>query len=1221
MIFKSLSIHILAAVLIIGLSPMVRDLSANSLPYGTIDFEHLTTRDGLANPVVYDMIQDRHGFLWFGTGNGISKFNGYEFINYFPDAEDPYSIGKGPILKLFLDSKNNIWATSLSTGLYKFDEKNNRFSFFRHDPEDTNSLPSDTAYKIDEDKFGNLWISTLDAGIVRYNPDTDTYTRFQHDPSNPDSLSSNATAGILCDSQGHIWISTMKNGCDRFDPTTGIFTHYLPGTPHAIDMIEDQFHDIWIPTLGHGVYRFIRNEGRFVSYTHDNKDPNSISHNQVIKAFEDRTGTMWLTTWGGGVNIYDRESDMFKSYMHDPVNPFSISHNSTWGIFEDHSGVIWIGTYGAGVNKFDRKKERFQVTRHYPGRSDGLSHSSVKTIHEDANGIFWIGTLGGGLTKYNPASGKYRHFLHDPTDSNSICHNNVWKIVEDSRQNLWIGTEDGLDRFDKRTGQFLHFKADDGDPDTLSSNLVRSLLIDDQNRLWVGTQLHGVDRLDLSDSVTPSEIQFEHFKVHGGHNSVLFQDSSGGIWVANQNLFRFDQTEKRFKQWIFSSSDQNIAPGGLITAAVEDADHNLWIGTASRLHRLNPRTNQLKQYGPEQGLNDSSIAGLQFYPPNNLWISTSKGLSVMDFSRGIIKNYELGIFNRGATLMAKNGDLFFGSIHGMIHFSPEKIFDNPHIPNVVITSFKKMNMEYDTGTSLTLLNHLKLGYEDRYFSFDFAALDFSDPDKNQYRYRLLGFDDRWIEVDSRRRFAAYTNIDPGSYTFQVQGSNNDGIWNTKGVSVDLVVSPPWWQTRWFYSSLVLVILIIISGTIWYLVRLTFEINQRKRVEQSLRISEEKYRDVVEGTNDLITIVDHNGNLIFVNSMAETIYGLPVDQCIGRSAFEFVHPDDQDMTRQWFDNCIKEQQSNGSIENHQVNSRTGACLTVLWTCHFHYDESGQMISVNSIARDITERKNMEQIIIQSEKMMSIGGLAAGMAHEINNPLAGMMQNAQVAQSRLTRDLKANTQVAEGLGTSLSTIREYMTQRGILKQLEAINKSGQRAAKIVENMLSFAKKGSSEKTTCRLDSLLDKTILLAENDYDLKKKFDFKAVSIIREYDPALPEVYCEPSKIQQVMFNIVKNASQAMSDHTYTTGSPKIILRLKKIPGKVRIEIQDNGPGIEDKICKRIFEPFFTTKGPDQGTGLGLSVSYFIIVNDHHGDMRVESRPGIGTNFIIHLPVS
>lgn len=280
----------------------------------------------------------------------------------------------------------------------------------------------------------------------------------------------------------------------------------------------------------------------------------------------------------------------------------------------------------------------------------------------------------------------------------------------------------------------------------------------------------------------------------------------------------------------------------------------------------------------------------------------------------------------------------------------------------------------------------------------------------------------------------------------------------------------------------------------------------------------------------------------------------------------------------------------------------------------------MIGIASLVNDITDRKRTEELMIQSEKMMSIGGLAAGMAHEINNPLAGMIQNSQVVYNRLTKNLPSNNKVAEEIGTSMTVIKNFVEKRGILKQLESINKAGGQAAKIIENMLSFARKGDSTRREHHLSDLIDQTLELAKTDYDLKKSYDFKQIEITREYTPC-PQVLCEGSKIQQVLFNIIKNASEAMWEENQVQKKPKLILRLEKKQDRVCVEIEDNGPGMDDVTRKRIFEPFFTTKEISKGTGLGLSISYFIIVDDHGGEMDVESTLKSGTKFIIKLPIN
>lgn len=283
---------------------------------------------------------------------------------------------------------------------------------------------------------------------------------------------------------------------------------------------------------------------------------------------------------------------------------------------------------------------------------------------------------------------------------------------------------------------------------------------------------------------------------------------------------------------------------------------------------------------------------------------------------------------------------------------------------------------------------------------------------------------------------------------------------------------------------------------------------------------------------------------------------------------------------------------------------------------HDDTGGAVIRID----DISERLQMEEALVQSEKMLSVGGLAAGMAHELNNPLAGMIQSAQVIHNRLTRNVPANDKAAADLGFTMKEIQAFMDNRGILKQLENIKDAGNRAAQIVKNMLSFARKSDREKEEINLIELIDATIDLAESDYDFKKKSDFKNIEIIKNYNPGdSPILRCEKIKIQQVLFNILKNASEAISMDDDRKPQPRIVINLFEDSDFVCIEIEDNGPGMDEETRKRVFEPFFTTKPVDQGTGLGLSVSYFIIVEDHRGKMTVESAPGNGAKFIICLP--
>ncbi len=392
---------------------------------------------------------------------------------------------------------------------------------------------------------------------------------------------------------------------------------------------------------------------------------------------------------------------------------------------------------------------------------------------------------------------------------------------------------------------------------------------------------------------------------------------------------------------------------------------------------------------------------------------------------------------------------------------------------------------------------------------------------------------------------------------------------------------------------------------------------RKRTEDELRKSEKRFRYLFDNAPAGMYEIDFTKpKFIEVNSVLCKYTGFSEEELLSMNPLNLLEEKSKERFLKEYEMLLRKEEMSGNTE-YDIITKGGEQMCVVLNSDYIY-ESEKLTGARVVVHDITERKKMEAMIIQSEKMMSVGGLAAGMAHEINNPLAGMIQNAQVIHNRLTKEIPANCQVAQELGISITTIKNYMEKRGVLKQLESINTAGSRAAKIIENMLNFSKKSTSSKSKNKIDELIDKTIDLAQNDYDLKKKYDFKNIEIIREYDPDIQPVLCEASKIQQVLFNIIKNASQAMSQDG-RQDSPKIIFRLKKQPDAVLIEIEDNGPGMDQPTAKRVFEPFFTTKQIGHGTGLGLSVSYFIIVEDHKGRMEVESILGKGTKFIITLP--
>ncbi|MBA3012101.1 MAG: PAS domain S-box protein [Proteobacteria bacterium] len=397
-----------------------------------------------------------------------------------------------------------------------------------------------------------------------------------------------------------------------------------------------------------------------------------------------------------------------------------------------------------------------------------------------------------------------------------------------------------------------------------------------------------------------------------------------------------------------------------------------------------------------------------------------------------------------------------------------------------------------------------------------------------------------------------------------------------------------------------------------------ELVERKNVEKALAESENKLSGHLKRTPVGAIFWDLNFKVIEWNPSAERIFGYTRKEAVGKHAADLILPEGlKDAVERVFQELFSGRGGERSVNENLT--KNGKIILCDWYNAVLKNNNGETIGATSLVNDITEKTKIQELMIQSEKMLSIGGLAAGMAHEINNPLSGMIQNAQLAYRRLAEDIPANKKVAEELGVSLESIQKYAENRGILKQLANISDGGQHAAKVIENMLSYSRKSDRVRKETPLEELINNTIELCGTDYDLKRKYNFNQLEIIREYSPDLPPIFCEKSKIQQVLFNIFKNASDSMNLKTYENEAPRLTIRLESRDKNIHIQVEDNGMGMSPETCKHIFEPFFTTK-KDKGTGLGLSISYYIIVDDHGGQMKVESDLGKGTRFIIELPL-
>jgi ligand-binding sensor domain-containing protein/signal transduction histidine kinase/CheY-like chemotaxis protein len=825
------SLMSLAMKVAVGLMILLLCLAVNGWPSPFAKkFEHISAEQGLSHGAVYTIVQDARGFMWFGTEDGVNKYDGYQITVLRHDPSNPNSLSTSDMGKIHVDKPGIMWFATWGGGLNRYDPKTRSFKHFRHDPQDPHSLSQDRIECILRDTSGVLWLGTEKEGLNNLDETTGQFTCFRHNPKKPFSLSNNEVKALHQDKDGTLWVGT-DHGLNRFDSDTETFAHYFhePGNRSSLssDRIRAIFQDssgaLWIGTRGGGLNRFDKKTGKFTAYKHTPRNPRGISDNSITQVVEDSYGSIWIGTYNGGLNHFDRSTETFTYFKYDSRDPRSLSHNRVEIIYEDRSRVLWIGTRGGGINKLDLKPTKFKNYAFDPHNSNSLPHPNVLAIIKGSEKkIIWIGTDGGGLTRIDLEKNQFIHFKYAPNSPGCLSNNRVRTLLVDKKGALWAGTYGGgLNRMflpcsnTNSRCQFTYYKHNPGDPDSISSNRVNILFEDKEGDIWVGTD-RGLDLITASQNQTRN-VKFDHYKRNGDNSnrlsgdyvSTICQDHSGFIWIGTYNgLNRLDKQSGDLSAYKHNPEDPQSLSNNYIRTIYESTA--LWIGTDNGLNRFDRASVTFRRYTEKDGLPSNRISGILSDQEGNLWISTGRGLSRFNPAAGTFKNYDLshGLkshgFNRSACLRNRKGEMFFGSVGGLTVFSPDRLKDNPFIPPVVLTSFTKLNRKVVFDKPLWEVREIVLPYKESFISFEFSALDYTNPAKNRYAYRLKGIDRTWIN-SGVRRFASYSGLSPGQYEFHVKGSNSDGVWNEKGVNIKITIIPPFWVTWWFRAFAIFVI--------------------------------------------------------------------------------------------------------------------------------------------------------------------------------------------------------------------------------------------------------------------------------------------------------------------------------------------------------------------------------------------------------------------------------
>ncbi len=826
-----------------------------------LKFKQYSLTEGLSQSSVLCILQDSKGFMWFGTRDGLNKFDGQNFTTYRHNSQDSTSISNGFIRSLIEDNDGNIWIGTMN-GLNRYIAKDHTFERFKEnngqkrmsnneiwDIEATSNgriwlgtnlglevldKKSSTISRVEtpNDKRknsanhirsllvtsnGNLWICNTNT-IEVYNPTSKTFKEYNYPQSESKEANKNYAPVLYEDGQQKLWLG-YKNGLFLFDPATTKFkAHQLnsQNNPTITDEVraiqQDHLNNLWIGTYN-GLYVIDKDNEKAFQYTHDENERTSLSQNSIYTIYKDLKDDLWIGTYAGGVNYYDRSFDVFKSFTAG-TNDLKLNYKVVSSIIEDSEKNLLIGTEGGGINVYNQDTGRFTYHTYDDTKPHSLSTDNVKAMIKTRDGDYWVGTHDGGLNVFNLEKQAYRfkRYVNIPNDSTSLSNDRIISLFEDARQDVWIGTSGGgLNKWNHESQIFTRIK----DP----MNSIGSIIY----------------------AITPT----------GNKNSLLISSSKG---LTKINVLTHELTLIPYKK-----SDQNKDNIHATLYAYEDPLQNFWIATeGDGLYHYNPQTEESTKYGMSDGLPNEVIYGILPDDFNAIWLSTNNGLSRMDLESKTFSNFDVsdGLvsneFNYGAFKKLDNGNLMFGSANGVTYFNPNAITKNAFVPPVSITSFLVNNKPFLIENENEDDETIRLDYNQNTISFNFVALSYSQPNKNQYAYKLDGFDDDWIEIGNNKS-ATYTNLNSGNYTFRVKAANNDGLWNEIGDSMKLKIKPAPWLTWWaylIYALLIVAVLLMIRK--YSLVRI-HEKNELKHERQE----KERIEEINQMKLRLFTNISHD----------------------------------------------------------------------------------------------------------------------------------------------------------------------------------------------------------------------------------------------------------------------------------------------------------------------------------------------------------------------------
>lgn len=818
------------------------------------NFSNYSIDDGLSQSVINCVFQDSQGFIWFGTQNGLDRFDGRDFKVFRFNPADTNSISNNWIYAVSEDNEGNLWIGTKG-GLHKYFRAENRFERIQYESNLQSNI-TEYIYDIICLENGKILINTPPA-LSFYDPITEDVQNFTADFSYDPSVK-DVKIPVLESKSGSIWIGT-PNGLASFCPETKKFNYYTFkckdrdfAEANVTALFEDEDQRIWVGTES-GLF-LVRNSLRIAEEVEFELETGDafILETLVRNIVQDKTGSLLVATEGNGLYLISKTSGHEYCIQNFILENSQIAHNIVQCLLIDKSENLWVGTL-SGVSKTDLKRKKFKLYRN-TSRPDAtnLLGNVIAGMYKNNDGIIWVGNWGQGLNLVNPETNEVEHFSTQHTGNHFLPNDFVHDIFKDSGGNIWLGTRDGIFIYDKTRNRFQLWNDFFNRPHfpTFENTRIYHIIQDKNYNHWIASS-NGLYKVNVETSVVEvfGADETVNHKLSANLIYSLLEDSEGLIWMATIN--GLDVYNPKTKEITYYKKETEGLSSNFIISLCEDGDGNIWIGSNAYANIFDKKDSKFGHFGEKQGLPSNYIYAIKKDQSNNLWLATGGGLCAFYPETNDLEIYtqEDGLqsleFNLRAACMCTDGQMMFGGMNGFNTFYPDSIAGNPYVPNLVFTSFRKTTNGMQEEINLEQGSEVTLSHKVQSFNIEFAALEFTNPLKNSYSYKMEGVSDEWNDIGNRK-FVPFYALSPGEYIFKVKGSNNDGVWNEDGIRIAIVVLPPWWKSVYAYLSYFVFISILV--VVFIKVRERRLINDKIVLEQKV----EERTLQVEKQNQLIT---------------------------------------------------------------------------------------------------------------------------------------------------------------------------------------------------------------------------------------------------------------------------------------------------------------------------------------------------------------------------------